>query len=144
MNAKRLLALLLALVMVIGLAACGGTTPPATNPPATNPPATDAPTTPAPVVTYHPAPYTVADATALTDAILEPKFYENANGPTIGVTLLGVIEIDGQFFRDLDNDKELDTFEDWRVDVDTRAAAFAAAMTDEQLVQQLVNFMSYS
>ena len=147
MNAKRLLALLLALVMVIGLAACGTPAPAETTAPAgtTEPAGTTAPATdPAPVVTYHPAPYTVADATALTDAILEPKFYENANGPTIGVTLLGVIEIDGQFFRDLDNDKELDTFEDWRVDVDTRAAAFAAAMTDEQLVQQLVNYMAYS
>ena len=153
MNAKRLLALLLALVMVIGLAACGGTTPPATNPPATNPPATnppattpatDAPTTPAPVATYIPAPYTAADATELTAKFLEPKFYENENGPTIGVTLLGVIEIGGQYFRDLNNNKELDTFEDWRLDADTRAEAFAAAMTDDQLVYQLVNVMAYS
>ena len=144
MNAKRLLALLLALVMVIGLAACGGTTPPATNPPATNPPATDAPTTPAPVATYIPAPYTVADATELTAKFLEPKFYENENGPTIGVTLLGVIEIGGQYFRDLNNNKELDTFEDWRLDADTRAEAFAAAMTDDHLVSPLVNVMAYS
>ena len=145
MNAKRLLALLLALVMVIGLAACGTPAPAETTaPPATNPPATDAPTTPAPVATYIPAPYTVADATELTAKFLEPKFYENENGPTIGVTLLGVIEIGGQYFRDLNNNKELDTFEDWRLDADTRAEAFAAAMTDDQLVYQLVNVMAYS
>jgi beta-glucosidase len=86
------------------------------------------------VATYIPAPYTAADATELTAKFLEPKFYENENGPTIGVTLLGVIEIGGQYFRDLNNNKELDTFEDWRLDADTRAEAFAAAMTDDHLV----------
>ena len=145
MNAKRLLALLLALVMVIGLAACGTPTPAETTaPPATNPPATDAPTTPAPVATYIPAPYTAATVEELTAQFLEPKYYENENGPTIGVTLLGVIEIGGQYFRDLNNNKELDTFEDWRLDADTRANAFAAAMTDEQLIYQLTNQGAYS
>ena len=46
---KKLIALLLALVMVIGLVACGNTTTPATDAPATDAPATDAPATDAPV-----------------------------------------------------------------------------------------------
>ena len=48
---KKLIALLLALVMVIGLVACGTTTPetPATDAPATEAPATEAPATEAPI-----------------------------------------------------------------------------------------------
>ena len=146
MNAKRLLALLLALVMVISLAACGGNNTPAetTNAPVetTETPAPE--TTEANTVNYIPAPYTAATAEEVSAQFLEPVYYENENGPTIGVTLLGVIEINGQYFRDLDNDHELDDFEDWRLDADTRANAFAAAMTDKQLTHQLVNNMSYS
>ena len=146
MNAKRMLALLLALVMVIGLAACGGTPSETTSPVGTTEPAgTTAPATDsASVATYIPAPYTVNSVDELTAQFLEPKYYENENGPTIGVTLLGVIELDGQYFRDLNNNKELDTFEDWRLDADTRAKAFAAAMTDEQLIYQQVNSRAYS
>ena len=93
---------------------------------------------------YIAAPYTAADATALTAQILDPVFYENENGPTVGVTLLGVIAEDGQYFRDLDNDQELDDFEDWRLDAETRAKAMAAALTDTQLTHQVVNVMAYS
>lgn len=43
---------------------------------------------------------------------LEPKFYANGEGePTIGVTYVGVIVEDGKYFKDSDNDKELDVFE---------------------------------
>lgn len=149
---KRIVSLLLALLMVLSLAACAeptppatdpsGTTPPATNPPATNPPATNPPE---PVEEYIEAPYTAADAAALTAQIYEPKFYENPNGgPTIGVTLLGVIKLGDMYFRDLNNNKKLDTFEDWRLPAEERAAAYAAAMTDEQLSYQLLNQMVYS
>lgn len=93
---------------------------------------------------YIAAPYTAADADALTAQILDPVFYENADGPTIGVTLLGVIAQDGQYFRDLDNDQELDDFEDWRLDAETRAKAMAAALTDEQLTHQVANNGAYS
>ena len=41
---KKLIALLLALVMVLSLAACGGSEPAATEAPATEAPATEAPT----------------------------------------------------------------------------------------------------
>lgn len=93
---------------------------------------------------YIAAPYTVSSEDELTAEFLEPVFYENEDGPTIGVTLLGVIAQDGQYFRDLDNDQELDDFEDWRLDADTRAAAMAAALTDTQLTHQVVNVMAYS
>ena len=78
---------------------------------------------------YIPAPYVLEEGDKINDMYLEPVLFHNENGPTIGVTLLGVIEIGGQYFRDLNNNKELDTFEDWRLDADTRAEAFAAAVT---------------
>lgn len=93
---------------------------------------------------YIAAPYTVSSEDELTAEFLEPVFYENEDGPTIGVTLLGVIAQDGQYFRDLDNDQELDDFEDWRLDAETRAQAYAAALTDTQLTHQVVNVMAYS
>lgn len=93
---------------------------------------------------YIAAPYTAADEAALTAQILDPVFYENEDGPTIGVTLLGVIAQDGKYFRDLDNDQELDDFEDWRLDAETRAKAMAAALTDEQLTHQVANNGAYS
>lgn len=93
---------------------------------------------------YIPAPY-VTNEDHLTDEILEPVFYANGEGePTIGVTLLGVIKEDGKYFRDLNNNGKLDTFEDWRLDAKTRADAMAASLTDYQLTHQLVNTMTYN
>lgn len=94
---------------------------------------------------YIPAPYTAASEDELIAEFLEPVFYENGEGePTIGVTLLGVIRQDGKYFRDLNNNQELDDFEDWRLDAETRAKAMAAALTDNQLTHQVVNCMAYS
>lgn len=93
---------------------------------------------------YIAAPYTVGDESELTSEFLTPVFYENENGPTIGVTLLGVIKEDGNYFRDLDNDHELDDFEDWRLDAQTRAEALAKAMSVNQLTHTLFNVMAYS
>lgn len=140
-SAKNLVALLLAMAMILSLAACATTTDPTTAPPTTAP--TD-PGATEPQMTYIPAPYTVNSAEELTAQFLTPVFYENANGPTIGVTLLGVIQIGDMYFRDLDNDHELDDFEDWRLDADTRAQAYAKALTDHQLSYQLLNQMAYS
>ncbi len=77
---------------------------------------------------YIAAPY---DATQVdpTKTYLEPVFYENENGPTIGVTTVGVIKQDGLYFKDSDNDHELDVFEDWRNDAETRAADMVTKMT---------------
>ena len=159
-SAKKLVALLLALAMVLSLAACattpdptkpatqGPTDPKPTDPKPTDPKPTDPkPTDPKPTepqMTYIPAPYTVNSAEELTAQFLTPVFYENANGPTIGVTLLGVIQIGDMYFRDLNNNHELDDFEDWRLDAQTRAQAYAQALSDHQLSYQLLNQMSYS
>jgi len=93
---------------------------------------------------YIAAPYTAADAKELTAQFLDPVYYENEDGPTIGVTLLGVVVKDGKYFRDLNNNKELDDFEDWRLPAEERAAAYAKTLTDEQLSYQLLNIMMYS
>ena len=60
---------------------------------------------------YIPAPYD-PNAVDPTATYLEPAFYENENGPTIGVTTVGVIVKDGLYFKDLNNNKELDPSED--------------------------------
>lgn len=78
--------------------------------------------------TYIPAPYNAAEVDP-TVTYLEPVFYENENGPTIGVTTVGVLEVDGLYFKDSDNDQELDVFEDWRLDDATRAADMVTKMT---------------
>lgn len=77
---------------------------------------------------YIPAPYNAAEVDP-TATYLEPVFYENENGPTIGVTTVGVIQQDGLYFKDSDNDQELDVFEDWRLDAETRAADMVTKMT---------------
>ena len=97
---KRIIPLLLSAAMLIGLlASCAPQE--AADPTATP---TEEPTL---EDGYIPAPYSEDELTA---QFLEPVFYENADGPTIGVTLLGVIIKDGLYFRDLDNDQELDDF----------------------------------
>lgn len=139
---KRIVPLLLTAAMLLSLlASCTDDTADATPTPDASSP------TPTPEQVedgYIPAPYTVSSEEELTAEFLDPVFYENEDGPTIGVTLLGVIVQDGLYFRDLDNDQELDDFEDWRLDAETRAAALAAAMSDHQLAYQLLNVMAYS
>ena len=121
MKKKRIVPLVLSAAMLVSLAtSCTNT--------AENTPSPSQTPTPTPSVSagvedgYIPAPYTVSSEDELTAEFLEPVFYENEDGPTIGVTLLGVIVEDGKYFRDLDNDQELDDFEDWRLDAETRAA----------------------
>ena len=97
-----------------------------------------------PVATYISAPYTLAEGETIDSQFLEPVFYENDNGPTIGVTLLGVIELAGMSFRDLNNNHELDVFENWRNDAETRAMAMAESLSDTQLTYNLLNNMMYS
>lgn len=143
MKKKRIVPLVLSAAMLVSLAtSCTNT--------AENTPSPSQSVTPTPSAStgiedgYIPAPYTVSSEDELTSKFLEPVFYENEDGPTIGVTLLGVIVQDGKYFRDLDNDQELDDFEDWRLDAETRAAAMAAALTDTQLTHQVTNCMAYS
>lgn len=87
---------------------------------------------------YIPAPYDPAQVDP-TVTYMEPVFYENENGPTIGVTTVGVIVKDGLYFRDMNNNKELDVFEDWRVDAKTRAAALVAQLPLEDQAGFAIN-----
>lgn len=140
---KRIIPRLAAAALALSMLAACSPTPSAESP---TPSATPIPTPSAAVEPdgYIPAPYTVGSEDELTAAFLEPVFYENEGGPTIGVTLLGVIRQDGKYFRDLNNNQQLDDFEDWRLDAQTRAEAMAKALTDNQLTHQVVNVMAYS
>lgn len=93
---------------------------------------------------YIPAPYAVGDAQAGPTEYLAPVFYYNENGPTIGVTLVGVLHVDGLYFKDSDNDQELDAFEDWRLDTATRVADLLPKLTMEQRAGLIGNQMSCS
>lgn len=141
------LTLLLLVMLTIGLTACNSDglepTPDPTVEPTPTPDPTPDPTV-EPVATYISAPYTLAEGETIDSKFLEPVFYENANGPTIGVTLLGVLELDGMYFRDLNNNKKLDVFEDWRNDAVTRATAMAESLSNTQLTYNLLNNMTYS
>ena len=86
-----------------------------------------------------PATYTVEEGAEGPAEYLEPVFYENEGGPTIGTTMVGVIKVDGKYFKDSDNDGELDDFEDWRLDTETRVADLVSKMTDEQRIGLLAN-----
>ena len=90
---------------------------------------------------YIPAPY---DPNEVDPAVtyMEPAFYENENGPTIGVTTVGVIVKDGLYFKDLNNNKELDVFEDWRNDARTRAADMVSKMALEDQAGFLFNALA--
>ncbi len=88
--------------------------------------------------TYIPAPYD-ANEVDPTVTYMEPVFYKNENGPTIGVTTVGVIEIDGMYFKDLNNNKKLDVSEDWRVDAKTRAADLVSQLTIEDQAGFVIN-----
>ncbi len=81
---------------------------------------------------YIAAPYTLGDGQSIEDTVLTPVFYENADGPTIGVTVVGVIVQDGKYFRDSNNNQKLDAFEDWRLDAATRAADTVSKLTVRQ------------
>lgn len=145
---KRTISLLAAVALMLTmLAACGDQE--AEQSPTTSPSPTQS-ESPSPSESvepdgYIPSPYTVNSEDELVAEFLDPVFYENGEGePTIGTTLLGVIRKDGKYFRDLNNNQELDDFEDWRLDAETRAKAMAAALSDDQLTHQLVNCMAYS
>ena len=93
---------------------------------------------------YIPAAYTIDEAKQGPTEYLEPVFYQNKGGPTIGTTLVGVIKQDGLYFKDSDNDQELDVFEDWRKDTDTRLADLLPKLTTQQKIGLLENQMNCS
>ena len=91
-------------------------------------------------VEYIPAPYTLAEGENIFDIYLEPVVYANGEGePTIGVTTVGVLKVDGKYFKDSNNNKQLDSFEDWRLPAEERANAIVATLTTEQMSQFIFN-----
>ncbi len=81
---------------------------------------------------YIAAPYAIDAEMYGPTEYLDPVFYENEDGPTIGVTLVGVIVEDGLYFKDSNNDGVLDPYEDWRLDTETRVADLISKMTTQQ------------
>ena len=77
-----------------------------------------------------------------TVTYLEPVFYQNENGPTIGVTTVGVIVKDGLYFKDMNNNKELDVYEDWRNDAKTRAADLVSKLPLEDQAGFVINALA--
>ncbi len=73
-----------------------------------------------------------------------PVVYTNEGGATVSTTLLPVLEIDGKYYKDIDNDGELDTFEDWTLDARTRAEALVSVLTNEQKAAFWFNNMVYN
>ena len=90
---------------------------------------------------YIPAPYDPATVDPKA-TYLEPAFYENEGGPTIGVTTVGVLNVDGLYFRDGNNNKELDPFEDWRLDAKTRAEDMVSKLPIEDQAGFLFNALA--
>ena len=91
-------------------------------------------------VEYIAAPYTLAEGENIYDIYLEPVVYQNGEGePSIGVTTVGVLKVDGKYFKDSNNNKQLDTFEDWRLPAEERANAMVATLTTEQMASFIFN-----
>ena len=93
----------------------------------------------APAAEYIPAP-----AVAGPTEYLNPVFYKNENGPTIGVVYTGVILVDGLYFKDSNNNQELDPYEDWRLPVEERVADILPRLTIAQRAGLVINQMMAS
>lgn len=62
----------------------------------------------------------------------------NEDGATLGYSKdsgVTIIEQDGYAFKDLDQDGELDVYEDWRQDASTRAEDLASKMSGEEIAR---------
>ena len=81
---------------------------------------------------YIEAPYQLEEGESINGQYLEPVFYENENGPTIGVTTCGVLVQDGLYFKDMDNSRKMAPYKDWRLDDETRAKDMVRHMRLDQ------------
>lgn len=71
---------------------------------------------------------------------IEPTWVQNQDGPTIGTTVKSAIEVDGKFFKDSNGNGELDAYEDWRLDDETRAKDLVTRMSvDEKIGMMVIN-----
>lgn len=66
----------------------------------------------------------------------------NEGGATLGYSEksgVSLIQVDGYAFKDLDKDGELDVYEDWRQDAQTRAKDLASQLTGEEIAPLLTH-----
>lgn len=61
-------------------------------------------------------------------------YYENQNGPLIGVISKGVIEQDGLYFKDINGDGKLSVYKDWRCTPKERAQSLAKELSVEEKI----------
>ena len=82
----------------------------------------------------------LAAAVALTGSLaVGPAFAqeESYQQPTLNPRVKSIIEVDGYQFIDLNSNGELDVYEDWRQDADTRAADLVSQMTVREKISQM-------
>ena len=125
MQMKKLIALVLALAMVLSLAACGGKTDP-----------TDAPETTAPAADAGTVKWSEEKTADGWMKVTNEGGKTLGYSPDSGVTLL---EVDGYAFKDMDRDGELDPYEDWRNDTETRAYDLANQLSGEEIAPLLTH-----
>lgn len=145
---KKFVALLLAMAMILSLAACGTPAPAETTAPKQdNPPAettapvqggTDAPD-------GHTTPEELGSGTVKWS---EEKTADgwmkvtNEGGKTLGYSPesgVKLIQVDGFAFKDMDRDGLLDTYEDWRLDAQTRAYGLANQLSGKEIAPLLTH-----
>ena len=85
-----------------------------------------------------------APAVAGPTEYLVPVFYENEDGPTIGVVYAGVLKVDGLYFKDSNNNKELEPYEDWRLPVEERVSDLIPRLNVAQRAALVINQMQSS
>ena len=70
---------------------------------------------------------------------IEPTWVENENGPTIGYTVKGVVEVDGKFYKDSNGNGTLEAYENWELSDEERAKDLVTRMTiDEKIGMMLI------
>ena len=82
----------------------------------------------------------LAAAVALTGSLaVGPAFAqeERYQQPTLNPHVKSIMEVDGYQFIDLNSNGELDVYEDWRQDADTRAADLVSQMTVREKISQM-------
>ena len=147
---NKLIALLLALIMVLALTACGGngggTQQPEQEPAAEN--AEPAPEGEAAEEAEAPAPAAVEGTEPEELGSGDVKWsekktadgwmkVENEGGKTLGYSPksgVELIQVDGYAFKDLNRDGLLQPYEDWRLDNETRAHNLADMLTVEEMI----------
>lgn len=69
---------------------------------------------------------------------MQPTWVENQDGPVIGTTVKGVVEQDGCVFKDSNGNGQLDPYEDWRLDDETRARDLVSRMSVDEKIGMMV------